>query len=417
MLARQWRLGVKMVNKVDYNDEYFREFCRDLFGSLSRSDQRRCAEVYLRGLIYGKGRKSPQRIAEQISGPHSGQSLQQFINQSPWDPQEVRRRGVDLLAKHVEPTAWVVEEAVFLKHGYFSAGVERQYVHSLGRVANCQVGVTMMLTNSELSVPINWRLCLPESWDTDDKRRSRAHIPPEARHRTYLEYLVNLVDDVTVDWGVTDAPIVSDASQAMETEPYLYELERRSLDYLVKVNDRQLIRSWVAAHQQNGVLTQFGQSTRVVRLSGIAQLAARAERRTVAWREGPEGRPRRSQFLTIPVDPVTPRAHNGNGVVRGSRQLLVDWPFGRSKPRAFWLTNMVGRPVDELVVLASLRWRAAQTMGELADQFGLYHHEGRSFLGWHHHVTLVSAAYAFHVREQLRRSVEVVVDDGARSAS
>jgi SRSO17 transposase len=81
--------------------------------------------------------------------------------------------------------------------------------------------------------------------------------------------------------------------------------------------------------------------------------------------------------------------------------LLADWPYGRPQPRAYWLTNLPVRRLAELVLLARLRRFAGEALGRMHEEFGLGDFEGRSFRGWHHHVTLASAALGFDmVRQQ-----------------
>ncbi|RSN05829.1 IS701 family transposase [Nonomuraea sp. WAC 01424] len=371
--------------------EEFAEFFGTIFGSLPRSDQRSAAESYVLGLLHAGGRKSIQRIADEVGGPHNGQSLQQFVNQSRWDPRPVRRTVADVLSACAPPAAWLVEEVAFAKHGRWSAGVERQYVRGLGRTVNCQVGAAVLMTTGEAAVPVNWRLCLPKSWEADHDRRTKAHVPDQERHRSFGEHVIDLVDDLTLDWGTPVAPLVADLTHVRGVADLLRGLEDRGLDYVVEVDPRHRVRASVSVVRGGGPRGQ-------VPLAGSAQAVAGLERRTVAWGEGPRGRSLRSQFVTLPVADEQAR----------SRRLLVEWPLGRPRPRAFWLTNM-SVPAQELVALAKTRWRAAHAIGELAGGFGLFDYEGRSFHGWHHHVTLASAAYAFDVRWRLAAGDEAAL--------
>jgi hypothetical protein len=120
----------------------------------------------------------------------------------------------------------------------------------------------------------------------------------------------------------------------------------------------------------------------------------------VTWRGSPDRRSPRSQFLIVPIQ-LRP-TERVNPALHRPMQALVEWPLGRSQPRAFWLTDLVGRPVEELVHLAKLNWRSRLSLTELTDRFGLCDYEGRSFPGWHHHVTLASAAYVYQLSKSLR---------------
>src|SRR5215208_6524002 len=116
----------------------FREYCDELFSTLYRVDQRRAGEGYLHGLLNCPGRKSVRQLAA-ILADRSEQSLQQFISHSPWNPEPLRRRLLSMASDLLQPTAWVLQEVAFPKHGRYSAAVERQYVRSMGKVCNCQL--------------------------------------------------------------------------------------------------------------------------------------------------------------------------------------------------------------------------------------------------------------------------------------
>jgi SRSO17 transposase len=340
-----------------------------------------------------------QRIAAEIPGPHSGQSLQQFVNQSSWDPQAVRRRTAGLVHDTISPAAWIIEEVAFPKNGRYSAGVERQYARALGKVINCQIGLAAALTSPKLSVPVNWKLCLPESWDYDETRRARAHVPDTVRHESPWMHAIELVDDMSVEWGLPVATVVCDMSQCCTADAYLTAMDSRSLDYIVQVNSRHLVRMNPPCQRTRAAVPAGPGPGRVVPLVDVATMVQRVTRQTVIWEGGPDGRTLRSQFIVVQVRYVDGRDFE---VHSGPRRLLMEWPLGKPHPKAYWLTNLMDWPIDDLVSLAKLTWRSSQSIGELTEGFGLDRYEGRSYLGWHHHVTLASAAYAFHVANAKR---------------
>ena len=123
----------------------------------------------------------------------------------------------------------------------------------------------------------------------------------------------------------------------------------------------------------------------------------------VAWRQGTDGGQLRSRFVGLRVRPAGVRlrraAHGGELPVRW---LLAEWPQGEPEPVKYWLANLPAVvPLQRLVWLAKLRWRVEHDYRELKDALGLDHFEGRSWQGWHHHVTLVSVAHAFVTLERL----------------
>ena len=411
-----------------------RDYCSGLFGTLPRADQRRSGEAYVRGLLGGHGRKSIRRIATERVDGYSDQSLQQFVNQSPWDPQPVRQRLARLTAEVLRPTGWVLEETVFPKHGRHSAAVERQFVPSRGRVCNCQLGLSVLLANEYLSVPVHWLLAIPLSWDRDKARRDRARIPADQRSRPYWRYQVEALDDMSGDWGIPTAPAIIDARSTTGLADLLAELDGRCLEYLVEVSGNATAQWRTSAHgtghgTAHGVAhgtahgavdgppgTGQNGAARHGTVAEFARTAAQPERRLVAWREPLRGRTMRAQFSALPMVSAAGGGHRGGPAnpPRSPRLLLVEWPLGKSEPRAFWITNMVDRPVPELTALAKLRLRTQQDLEMLSSQFGLCDYEGRSFRGWHHHVTLASMAYAFdtlHRRAAAAPAVQHAVGD------
>ena len=116
--------------------------------------------------------------------------------------------------------------------------------------------------------------------------------------------------------------------------------------------------------------------------------------KTVAWREGTRGK-LRSRFVALRVRPAGVKLRRAAaGGELPVRWLLAEWPQGEPEPVKYWLASLPDdTPLQELVRLAKLRWRIEHDYRELKDGLGLDHFEGRSFGGWHHHVTLVSVAH------------------------
>src|SRR3954469_13620752 len=153
------------------------EFAAEMFAPLVRRDQRDKGATYVRGLLLDGRRKSIQPMAERLGVDHQG--LQQFVSSSTWAVEPVRerlgpragggarvrerrpRRAVEVIA----PQAWVVDDTGFPKDGTASPGVARQYTGSLGKVGNCQIGVSICAVTDAASCPLNWRLFLPPGWD------------------------------------------------------------------------------------------------------------------------------------------------------------------------------------------------------------------------------------------------------------
>src|SRR5947209_17498511 len=172
--------------------ERLEEFAAEMFAPLARRDQRDKGATYVRGLLLDGRRKSMQPLAARLGADEQG--LQQFVSSSTWAVEPVRERLARRAVAVIAPDAWVVDDTGFVKDGTASPGVARQYSGTLGKVGNCQIGVSVSAVTDAASCPLSWRLVLPDRWDDDcaasperaeaiRERRARAAIADEQRHR------------------------------------------------------------------------------------------------------------------------------------------------------------------------------------------------------------------------------------------
>jgi SRSO17 transposase len=388
-------------------------FAEDLFQSIPRKDQRRWGQSYLRGLLLDGKRKSVQPMAARLArgAPQADayaleQAMQQFVNQSPWDPVPVRRRLAQRMTAAIGPAAWVIDDTGFPKFGRHSVGVAPQYCGALGKVANCQVGVSVHAATDQASCPLDWRLFLPEEWDADVERRRKAHVPDGERHRPKWQLALELLDELAA-WDLTPPVVLADAAYG-EVGEFRLGLEQRELAYVVQVPGK------LSAYPEDVVPELAGYAGRGrppvpryrKRRSSLRQLvlaAGEPAATTVAWREGADGEQLTSRFVALRVRPAGIRLRRATrGGQLPVRWLVAEWPDSEPEPIKYWLASLPETtPLEQLVGLAKLRWRVEHDYRELKDALGLDHFEGRSFKGWHHHVTLVSVAHAFVTLERL----------------
>jgi SRSO17 transposase len=392
-------------------------FAARMLGGLGRADQRAKGGLYLRGLMLDGKRKSMQPMAARLGVDH--QQLQQFVTSSTWDYGEVRRRVAGWADEVIEPRAYVVDDTGFAKDGAGSPGVARMYSGTLGKVGNCQVGVSVHAVTDWASAAVDWRLFLPASWDgalAEDPaqarwRRERCRIPAEVRHREKWRLALDMLDEITGPpgsggWGLPARPVVADAGYG-EITGFRLGLESRGLEYVVAV---QAATSAYPASAVPAVLPRAGTGRPSVpryreppsSLRALVVEAGRKACRNVTWRHGTKKTPgnrtaaMRSRFTAIRVRPASrdiPRAADGTVP---ECWLIAEWPPGQPEPTDYWLSNLPETTaLRDLVRLAKIRWRIEHDYRELKDGLGLDHFEGRSYAGWHRHVTLTAVAQAF----------------------
>jgi SRSO17 transposase len=378
-------------------------FAGEMLASLPRSDQRRWGETYLRGLMLDGRRKSIEPMAARLEDGDE-QCLQQFVNQSPWEWEPVRERLAARLSAEIAPLAWIVDDTGFPKAGRSSVGVARQYSGTLGKVGNCQIGVSVSAASEAASCPIDWRLFLPAAWDDDAPRRAKAHLPVSERHREKWRLALEMLDELR-GWGITAPPVIADAGYG-EITAFREALDERKLAYVVEVKAATSAYAPEVAAEQ---LPWRGSGRRPARryqrppssLRALALAAGSEVASEVVWREGSRG-PMVARFLALRVRPANVGLRRRHGAELPLAWLLCQWPRGEAEPVKYWLANLPPETtLPDLVRLAKLRWRIEQDYRELKDALGLDHFEGRSFRGWHHHVTLVSVAHGFLTLQRL----------------
>ena len=372
------------------------EFAAEMYRPLVRCDQRAKGEQYVRGLLLEGRRKSIQPMAARLpDGDEEG--LQQFITDSPWEDEPVRRRLARRMTGEIEPEGWIVDDTGLPKDGRFSPGVAHQYCGALGKTANCQVLVSVNVACDQASCPLGWRLFLPKSWDEDAQRRRRARIPDEMRHVPKWQLALEIIDQL-LEWGLKRRVVQADGGYG-DTTAFRVGLEERELEYVVQVKGVTSAHPGDAVpvtpeYQGRGRPPRARYPEKPVSLRDLVLVAGREQALGVGWREGDRG-PLSSQFIALRVRPANDAQCDDDGVLP-ERWLLAEWPAEKDEPVKYWLSNLpADTPIVTLVRLAKLRWRVEHDYRELKQCLGLDHYEGRTFCGLHHHLTCVTVAHAF----------------------
>jgi SRSO17 transposase len=389
-------------------------FLADLLEPVGRSERRHWAAVYVRGLLLNGERKSIEPMATRLPEGNV-QAMQQLIGQSPWMWNEVWARLGRRMTRELEPApAWVVDDTGFPKQGRHSVGVERQYSGSLGKTGNCQVAVSIHHVGEQGDAVLGWRLYLPESWTKDRERCKEAGIPQEVVFKKKWELALEIVDQIR-GWGLPDQVVVADCGYGQATE-FREGLEKRRLRYMVGVTAELKVWTQVPKMRfrehghRGGPLRGYDYGKQ--RPRSVLDVAQQAKGwRKIRWREGSKGW-LESRFVALRVMPSS-GFHYGKPPHK-EVWLLIQWPEDEKEPTRYFLADL---PADytlrRLVRLAKCRWKIEQDYLQLKDELGLDHYEGRSWIGWHHHVSLVMLAHAFLTLETLRAKKNLWVDPAA----
>lgn len=359
-------------------------FSRDVFGHLPRRDQRQWAETYLRGILSTQGRKSVRRMAAAVSGvPTASQSLHQFVSASPWPWDPSRTVLADWIERRTTVRAWNLVPIVVPKRGKHSVGVHRRFDEVAGRVINCQVGVGLLFSTRFGDIPVDWRLHLPEAWCDDPQLRRRARIPDAGDARPLWALGLKLVEVQAARCDGASVPVVVDAREFFDPTTLVNGLSGRSAGFVLSVADNLMVR--VGPHL--GPQRQARRVLPVERLCVDDRLLQRGAQTLAHCRQGDHEHPTALWTLFGPVQ--LPRTSH-------TLRLLAKWHPRHARPAHIWLTNLVHADIDELIDLVGTQASTGSAMQSLQASFGLLDFEGRSFPGWHRHMTLVSAAYGWH---------------------
>lgn len=369
----------------------------DLFRpELGRSERRQWCGAYLSGLLLDGERKSIQPIAERIDGGNV-QAISQFVNQSPWAFEPVQRKLRERLVGKFGGSEGVLilDDTTFPKKGDQSVGVSHQYCGALGKQSNCQCMVTWQYACGRHHFPVRAELYLPESWTNDKRRMKRAGVP-EGRFELIEKWRLGLklLDEVRRE--VPHRVILADAGYGQSRE-FLHELDARKEEFIVQIPSSMSF--WSAA------VPVAKKPKKAIGRPPIHEIARRKKDRpqkASEWLKDieendlwqtimlPHKMKKRLTFAALRVREVRRSYYRRPGKAR--------WLFVEKRGdghKYFLASHDEAASPGEIMKLAHQRWKVEQGYQQLKEELGLDHFEGRSWLGFHHHVTLCFMAYAF----------------------
>ena len=374
--------------------ERFKAFMVPVAAPLGRSERRVAAASYVSGLLMPGQRKSIGPMAARLG--LDPQRLQQFITDSPWDEEQLWQVIRQEVIPHFEPIeAWIPDETGWVKQGKHSVGVNHQYCNSIGKQANCQVSVELVVSNGFVAAPVAGRLYLPQSWAEDPERRAQAGVPPKTTFATKSQIALELIEQALVD-QVAPAPVLGDAAYG-DSFAFRQRLRELKLEFFLQVTPeehlgwtqevptvlkgkyRKLVDEKLAASARHLMDIARSLPTEAWKHCSWTTAGGQRHHTRIAWQE---------IFLARGLK-------EPNGKLE-KLWLVVDWPKGAQEPYHCYLAHFHRQPSKaRCLKLSRSRWHVEQYFQRSKDDLGLDHFEGRSWRGFHHHLVMSAIAYLF----------------------
>ncbi len=348
---------------------------------------------YCRGLLLPGERKSVEPMAARLAPENvrrMHQSLHHLVADAPWSDEEmlqrVREYALSAMQKRERVVAWIVDDTGFPKKGKESVGVARQYCGQLGKQDNCRVAVSLSVSTGTLSVPVAYQLYLPESWASDDARRSKTGVPEEIQFQTKPRIALDQIRHA-VEQDIPRGVVLADAAYGMDSQ-FRAGLQELQLEYAVGVQSSASV--WEPGHtplpakprQKMGrppKLLRRDKNHQPVSTRQLAIALPETAWEEVAWREG--SRKLCSRFAAIRVR--TAHRDYWRSAPHPEEWLLIEWPKGAAEPAKYWLSNLpAATERNDLVRIAKHRWIVERDYEELKQELGLGHFEGRGWRGF-----------------------------------
>jgi SRSO17 transposase len=376
--------------RSDDSAERFSAYLDEIAGVMGHAARVAPMRDYCSGLLLDCERKSAEPIAaatapNATSAKH--QSLLHFLAKGEWSDAKVLGKVRDLVLPQIERHGpiedWIIDDTSFPKCGSHSVGVSHQYCGQLGKQANCQVAVSLSVANHAASLPVAYRLYLPESWAKDEERRKTAGVPERIEFQTKPKIALQQIEwacAASIPRGVVEMDCAYGSDLSLRRR-----LTALELVYAVNVWARTLVRK-----------AEQGGDAEPVTTAELAKSLSKRAWRTIGWRDGTNAR-LTSRFARVRVR----AAGEGTSSDEPEEWLIVEWPKSEKEPTKFGLSTLPEDMVFERMIdIVMMRWRIERDYQELKQEVGLGHFEGRSWRGFHHHATMCIAAFGFLVAER-----------------
>lgn len=394
----------------------FAAYIGGLAEAAGHADRAIPVQNYCTGLLLDGERKSVEPMAARLAPENvrrTHQSLHHLVADAPWSDEsvlrQVRKSVLPVMQRHGKVVCWIVDDTGFPKKGNHSVGVARQYCGQVGKQDNCQVAVSLSVATWSSSLPIAYRLYLPEAWANDRERRRTVGVPEEVEFQTKPQIALDQIRHAIED-DVPQGVVVADAGYGNDSQ-FRSGISKLNLEYVVGVQSSMTVWKPGTEPLPPKPRRRMGRPPRLLRRDEdhqpipAKQMAISLPEdswKTVTWRAGTRQK-LRSRFAAVRVRP----AHRDywQAEPHDEEWLLIEWPKGEPEPIKYWLSTLSpATKLKQLVLIAKQRWIIERDYEELKQELGLGHYEGRGWRGFHHHATLCIAAYGFLIAERNRFS-------------
>lgn len=377
-----------------------------------RREQQGNAIIVVQGLLSGLERKTAEPIARE-RGVHR-KPIQAFVGCGAWDDEavmaEVRGHVGEVLGD--PEAAFVLDGSAFAKKGSHSCGVGRQWCGRLGKVENCQTGVFLSYATGRGQAPLDRRLYLPRDWAADPVRRKKCHVPSEVKFAEHWRIGLKMVK--AYRRALPHAWIVAD-DEFGRVGPFRKQLRERGERYVLDVPCNTLVRDLQARRPPR---KKAGRGRRrAVPFERADEWARRQP--TSCWRKMTMKDGAKGPIVVWAVDRSVQTKQEGR--VGAEERLVVIRRAAPGQPDAeisYHVSNAKASvPLERVVQGHSRRHQIEEMLQHGKGEAGLDHYEVRSWVGWHHHMTLSLLALWFLCLERLKVGGKKASGDGAADSS
>jgi SRSO17 transposase len=392
-----------LIDKKDLGraTERLDQFLKPFFAYLPRSETRENATLFVQGLLSDLQRKNVESIAYRFG--QDRYNVQRFIGEAKWDYQVILNRIAENATKLFgeDDGILVFDPSAFEKDGKQSVGVARQWLGRLGKVDNGQVGTFLAYVTRKEHALVNTKLFIPQEWNDDPARCERAHIPKEEyqKHKTRHQHCLEMLDEqgelLPHQWIAGDDELGRSSS-------FRQELRKRNEHYVLAVPCNTTVCDWKKTLKYKGNEALLP-SDLFDRVDEWKDCVKEEEWSVIDVREG-EKRPLVMRLATYRV---MARTESKSGSGEAELLIIVERPDGTGVKYDYYLSNALDASLEELARVILGSHRVEDCFRRAKGECGLADYEVRTWLGWHHHVTLSLLATFFLTKETLRAKKKV----------